>query len=222
LRFGGEKGRDIRGIDLAEVRLLQSSAAWGREEAESIVARARDGEEGAYLAIFNRYAKPVQAFIFNLLGDRGRAEELTQETFYRAFRRLESMRPETELSTWLFGIARNVVRESIKGRYREQRRIAPEDPAGLNLEDQRLGADQLLISNEFQQAIGRALDALSLDHRLVFVLKAFHSMSYQEISRITGCSVGKLKTDLRRARQEIRRRLGPYLQDSGVKSRGEP
>jgi RNA polymerase sigma-70 factor (ECF subfamily) len=209
-------------MDLAEVRLLQSSAAWRREETENIVARARDGDEEAFLAIFNRYAKPVQAFIFNLLGDRGRAEELTQETFYRAFRRLESMRPETELSTWLFGIARNVVRESIKGKYREQRRSAPEDPAGLNLEDQRLGADQLLISSEFQQAIGRALDSLSLDHRLVFVLKAFHNMSYQEISRITGCSIGKLKTDLRRARLDIRRRLRPYLRDSGVKSRGEP
>jgi RNA polymerase sigma-70 factor, ECF subfamily len=207
---------------LAEVRLLQSSAAWGREEAENIVARARDGDEEAFLAIFNRYAKPVQTFIFNLLGDRGRAEELTQETFYRAFRRLESMRPDTELSTWLFGVARNVVRESIKGKYKEQRRTALGDPAGPNLEDQRIGADQLLISSEFQQAIRRALDALSLDHRLVFILKAFHSMSYQEISRITGCSIGKLKTDLRRARQEVRRRLRPYLRDSGVKARGEP
>jgi RNA polymerase sigma-70 factor (ECF subfamily) len=207
---------------LAEVRLLHSSAAWGRKEAENIVARARDGDEEAFLAIFNRYAKPVQTFIFNLLGDRGRTEELTQETFYRAFCRLESMRRETELSTWLFGIARNVVRESIKGKYKEQRRTAPEDPADLNLEDQRIAADQLLISSEFRRAIGRALDALSLDHRLVFVLKAFHSMSYQEISRITGCSIGKLKTDLRRARQEIRRRLRPYLRDSGVKSRGEP
>jgi RNA polymerase sigma-70 factor, ECF subfamily len=202
---------------LAEVRLLQSSAPWGREEAENIVARAREGDEEAFLAIFNRYAKPVRTFIFNLLGDRGRADELTQETFYRAFRKLGSMRPETELSNWLFGIARNVVRESIKGKYKEQGRTALDDPASLNLEDQRIGADELLISSEFQQAIRRALDAVSLDYRLVFVLKAFHSMSYQEISRITGCSIGKLKTDLRRARQEIRRRLRPYL-DSGVKS----
>ena len=107
-----------------EVRLLQSSAGWGREEAEHIVALARGGDEDAFHAIFNRYGKPVHAFIFNLLGDRGSAEELTQETFCRAFRRLRSMRKETELSTWLFGIARNVVREAIKGKYRERRRTA--------------------------------------------------------------------------------------------------
>jgi len=216
----GNPQEDNRGIGLAKV--LQISAVWGREEAENIVARARGGDEDAFHAIFNRYAKPVHTFIFNLLGDHGRAEELAQETFYRAFRRLDSMRPETELSTWLFGIARNVVRESIKGKYKERRRTGLDDPASLRLEDPRTGADQLLISGEFHHAIGSALDALSLDHRLVFVLKVFHSMSYEEISRITGCSTGKLKTDLHRARLEVRRRLRPYLRDSGVKSRSEP
>ena len=88
--------------------------------------------------------------------------------------------------------------------------------------DPRIGADELLISDEFHQAIGRALDALNLDYRLVFVLKVFHNMSYEEISRITGRATGKLKTDLHRARQEVRRRLRSYLKVPGVKSRGEP
>jgi RNA polymerase sigma-70 factor (ECF subfamily) len=56
-----------------------------------------------------------------------------------------------------------------------------------------------------------ALSALDEDKRLVFTLRIFHQRSYEEIAEITGFSIAKLKTDLHRARAEMRRRLGPYL-----------
>src|SRR5215471_5707868 len=81
-----------------------------------LVARACQGDHEAFRLIFERYSRPVLSFIYDLVGDRDLAEELAQETFVRAYRSLKSLREETKLSTWLFGIAKNVSRESLRAR----------------------------------------------------------------------------------------------------------
>jgi RNA polymerase sigma-70 factor (ECF subfamily) len=161
--------------------------------------------------IFNRYSKPLLSFIYNLVGDRDQAEELVQETFVRAYRRLGSMRDGRHLSSWLFGIARNVVREAVKRKYSERTAVVLEQGGGLDLRDTRVGPDEPILADELSRAIQGALAGLPEDGRVVFVLKVLHRMRYQEISRVTGSSVGKLKTDLHRARLQMRRQLMHYL-----------
>src|SRR6266496_4258956 len=73
-----------------------------------LVARACEGDQEAFRLIFERYSRPVISSIYDLVSDRELAEELTQETFVRAYRSLRTMREETKLSTRLFGIAKNV------------------------------------------------------------------------------------------------------------------
>src|SRR6267378_3941208 len=81
-----------------------------------LIAQACQGDEEAFRLIFERYSRPVISFLYDLVSDRGLAEELTQETFVRAFRSLHALREETKLSTWLFGIAKNVAREALRAR----------------------------------------------------------------------------------------------------------
>mgnify|MGYP003693563631 CR=1 FL=1 len=64
------------------------------------------------------------------LSDRELAEELTQETFVRAYRSLKTLRSETKLSTWLFGIAKNVARESLRARIRQNQHVDLDDQSG--------------------------------------------------------------------------------------------
>ena len=87
-----------------------------------LVTRVCQGDADAFRLIFERYSRPVISFIYDMVNDRGLAEELTQETFVRAFRAIHTMRAETKLSTWLFGIARNVARESLRARARRDSR----------------------------------------------------------------------------------------------------
>jgi len=205
---------------LTEVRTLSSPEFGVREDVQGILTRARAGDADAFHAVFIRYSKPVLSFIYSQLGNRAHAEELTQETFIRAYQRLFSMHGNTQLSTWLFGIARNVVREAIKEKYRDQRKVELDQPLSRTLRDIRTGPDQQLIAGELNLKIQKALAALSEDHRVVFVLKVLHRMRYKEISRITGASIGKLKTDLHRARLEMRQRLVPYLSEQTAGKRG--
>src|SRR6266536_4889190 len=97
-----------------------------------LVARACQGDQEAFRLIFERYSRPVISFIYDLVGDRELAEELTQETFVRGFRNLRTLRAETKLSTWLFGIAKNVARESLRARARHNQHLDLEDKAVLD------------------------------------------------------------------------------------------
>jgi len=178
---------------------------------EELIARARRGEDEAFRLIFDRYGRPIISFIYDMVGRRDLAEELTQETFVRAYKNLKALRDDTKLSTWLFGIAKNVARESLRYKYRETDKVGIDDDHVIELSDGKLPPDRQLLDKELNGVIRDALGALDEDKRLVFTLKIFQQRSYEEISAITGSSIPKLKTDLHRARAEMRRRIQPYL-----------
>lgn len=175
-----------------------------------LVTRVCAGDSEAFRLIFERYSRPVISFIFDMVNDRALAEELTQETFVRAFRAIRTMRRETKLSTWLFGIARNVARESLRARARAINHIDLADKSVMDLSDHKPVPVEGVLSKELNDVIRRSLAELDEDKRLVFTLKVLHQCSYDEIAEITGFSLAKLKTDLHRARAEMRRRIGAY------------
>ena len=175
-----------------------------------LVTRVCEGDAEAFRLIFERYSRPVISFIFDMVNDRGLAEELTQETFVRAFRAIHTMRAETKFSTWLFGIARNVARESLRARVRAGNHVDLGDKSVMDLSDKKPVPVEGLLSKELNELIRRSLAALDEDKRMVFTLKVLHQYSYEEIAMITGFSLAKLKTDLHRARAEMRKRISPY------------
>jgi RNA polymerase sigma-70 factor (ECF subfamily) len=200
-------------IDTRKV-VSQSGALAGflMNGSEQLTARARCGDEEAFRLIFDRYARPIISFLYDMVGQRELAEELTQETFVRAYKSLNRLRDDSKLSTWLFGIAKNVARECIRSRGREERKVVIEEHSTLELLDQQPAPEGLLLNKELNGIIHSALNSLPEDKRTVFVLKVLHQKSYEEISDITGSSIAKLKTDLHRARAEMRERIRPYLE----------
>jgi RNA polymerase sigma-70 factor, ECF subfamily len=178
---------------------------------QNLIARARTGDREAFGLLFERHARPVLAFLYNLLGRRDMAEELTQETFVRAYRGLPEFRDEAKFSTWLFGIAKNVAREWIRSAEGWRQSSSCDVTSVSGQGDFSSPADELL-GKELNAAMVIALRSLNGDRRAVFVLKVFHHHSYQEIVEVTGFSLAKVKTELHRARAEMRQRMRPYLE----------
>src|SRR5215212_1262213 len=118
-----------------------------------LVTRVRQGDADAFRLIFERYSRPVISFIYDMVNDRALAEELTQETFVRAFRSIRTMRAETKLSTWLFGIARNVARESIRARARAVSHVDLADKSVMDLSDNKPVPVDGLLSKELNELI---------------------------------------------------------------------
>lgn len=168
-------------------------------------------DHDAFRQIFDRYARPVTSFIYDMVGQRELAEELAQETFVRAYKGMGGLRDETKLSTWLFGIAKNVAYESLRAR-RRRSTVGIDEVTETQVRDGAPLPEGQLLNKELSSVIEKALAALDDDKRMVFTLKIYQQKSYDEIAEITGFSIAKLKTDLHRARAEMRRRIGPYLE----------
>ena len=117
-----------------------------------LVTRVCQGDSDAFRLIFERYSRPVISFIYDMVNDRALAEELTQETFVRAFRSIHTMRAETKLSTWLFGIARNVARESLRARARANNHVDLADKSVMDLSDDKPVPVDGLLSKELNDA----------------------------------------------------------------------
>ena len=178
---------------------------------EDVIARARHGDPEAFRLIFERYARPILSFIYDLVGQRELAEDLTQEAFVRAYRGLHALRDEARLSTWLFGIARNVARESFRSRPKDNRKVEMDDDQVTRLKDDKLLPDGQLLNRELNGVIHEALEKLDEDKRVVFALKVFYpifaadgrtvaSESFDNTVRLWDLATGK---ELRRLKAQI-------------------
>ncbi|HEX8707648.1 MAG TPA: RNA polymerase sigma factor [Pyrinomonadaceae bacterium] len=192
-------------------RTKNHSGALMNNSAE-IVRRVCQGDDEAFRLIFERYAQRIVSFVFHLVGSYELAEELAQETFIRAYRNMERLRDASKLSSWLFGIAHNVVRESYPARQKEHRRVPIDDPLVGETRDEQPSLDGQLLGKELEQLVTGILEKLTEDQRLVFTLKVFQQRSYEEIAEITGFSIPNVKTVLHRARVEVQRRMHPFLE----------
>ena len=181
---------------------------------EELISRVRAGDEEAFRLIFERYARSVVRFIYGMVGDTDLAEELMQETFVRAYNNRNNLRDDTKLAGWLFGIARNITLNALRSRRLVTNKLTADDFAASAVADGELSPAEQLLNKELDSIIGRALQTLTEDKRMVFTLKVLQQKSYEEIAEITGHSIAKLKIDLHRAKAEMRKLVRPYLEIS--------
>lgn len=196
------------------VASLSLSAETLMDSSEDLIRRVQSGDTTAFRQIYERHHRFILRFLYGMVGEISLAEELTQETFVRAFTSISAMRNEAKLSTWLGGIARNVASNSFRSRRRENRNVEIDSQQIIELSDNMPLPDDQLLNIELQDVIRDALRQLSEDKRLVFVLKVLQQKSYEEVAEITGSSIPKLKSDLHRAKAEMQKMIRPYLEAS--------
>lgn len=181
---------------------------------EELIARARSGDEEAFRLIYERYARSVVRFIYGMVAEVDLAEELMQETFVRAYNNRNNLRDDAKLAAWIFGIARNITLNVLRSRRVVADKLGDPDCPEMEVAGTEPSPDEQLLSKELDYVIGKALKTLTKDRRLVFTLKVLQQKSYEEIAEITGYSVAKLKTDLHRAKAQMRELIRPYMEIS--------
>jgi len=194
------------------VNSLEAYAGVWMDSAEELIAGVRRGDENAFQLIFEQHHRFVFRFLYGMVGERRVAEELTQETFMQAYKNIGSLREEAKLLSWLCGIARNIALHSLRSRPGKNQWIGIDDQELAQLKDTQLTAETRMLNAELKAVIHDALAALDEDKRAVFTLKVLQQMSYEEIAEVTGFSIPKLKTDLHRAKAQMRRLIRPYLE----------
>ena len=171
-------------------------------EDQAAVERVLAGDESAFEAIVRRWQGPLIQLAYRFCRDRGRAEDMAQEAFLRAFRALGSWRRESAFSTWLFALATNLYCS-------ELRRIpAPTVPLDdIVARSGALPADVRLQHEQQERELHRAVLALPPKYREAVILFYFHEMDVPAAARSLGIPEGTLKARLSRGRDILQRKL---------------
>jgi RNA polymerase sigma-70 factor (ECF subfamily) len=137
------------------------------------------------------------------------AEELTQEAFLTAIRKIDFYRtgPDGGLKAWLFRIATNLALDALRRDRRVQMPSFEESELGETLADDQAGPQELLERSQDSHEFARALMELTPAQRTIFLLKEQEEMSLLEISRVCGCNANAVKQSLFRARATLRKKL---------------
>ncbi len=169
-----------------------------------VVRAAKAGDLVAFESLVRRYQADVYRFTLHLIRDGTAAEEITQDTFVRAYRSLGRYRGDSRFSTWLFSIARNCVRDEFR-RSARQARLTKRLEAGERSEPR--------VEATTAPEIHEALAALPRELLEPVVMIDMFGLSYREVSKATGVSEGTIKSRMHRARQQLADMLGPDAKD---------
>jgi RNA polymerase sigma-70 factor, ECF subfamily len=172
---------------------------------EELLRAAASGEQTAFHDLMRRHEDRVFALALRMCGERADALDATQESFIRAFRQAGKFRGDSAFSTWLYRIAVNCCNDLLRKRKRapvpEDDLPEPEAPSSASFED-RVAA---------RIDVKEALAALNPDYREAVAMFDIGGIPYDEIARLTGVSVGTVKSRISRGR----RRLAQLLEHPG-------
>ncbi|WP_255550872.1 RNA polymerase sigma factor [Granulicella sp. dw_53] len=167
------------------------------------------------------YEPRLLRYVAFSLGDQDLAETITQDCFMKAYAGRSSFRGDCSVSTWLFSIANNLIRDQLRTkkfqfwrkahtRTVEITELASFLPSGAS------SPENTLLVKERTQQVKKALEDLSVNQRRIFLLKFSEEMDLDEISQSLGMPINTVKTHLRRAITAIRSRLGG-TQSGGIR-----
>ncbi len=160
-----------------------------------LLAAARAGDVTAFEALYRANVAWVYGLCLRMLGDRGRAEETTQDTFVRAWQRLASFRGDSSFSTWLYRVAVNTAASALRSQRSRPRGSADLDGLEVALRP---------APSEARIDLERAIALLPAGARSVLVLHDVEGLRHEEIAEVLGCAVGTSKAQLHRARRMLK------------------
>jgi RNA polymerase sigma-70 factor (ECF subfamily) len=179
---------------------------------ELLLERAGDGDQAAFLELYERHRQPIFHFAYRLLGSVEIAEDVTHDCFLSLIRKPENFRSERGgLRTYLFAAARNLALKHFRNLGRE---TALDDVSEEPRVSERQQPLRRLLDEELAFEVRQAILGLPPLQREALVLFEYEGLALSEIADVVGADVGAVKARLFRARESLRNTLGSYLNSS--------
>jgi RNA polymerase sigma-70 factor, ECF subfamily len=172
-----------------------------------LIGQVLAGDPRAERALYDAHVDRVYRLVYRMVDDMHRAQDYTQETFIRAFRRLADFRGESALSTWICSIAISVTLNGLRSLKR-----AREREVGLD-DVPAIGARTAQAEPDLKMRMTQAIDRLPEGYRTVFVMHDVEGYTHQEIAETLGVQPGTSKAQLFRARARLREALADFARD---------
>jgi len=199
-----------RSREITELRELDDTA---------LVNAYLTGESRSFDVLVERYQTRLLNFVYRIVGDRERAEDLVQEVFIRVHRHLGRFDRSKKFSTWIYTIASNLGKNELRNRSRNPLVLFTSITQGwddeerpLEFEDPTARPDDQFRKRHVKELVEQTVSRLPKHHKEVFVLREIDRRSYEEIAEITHCNLGTVKSRLNRARNSFAEIIEPALQ----------
>jgi len=175
-----------------------------------LLKQAGEGEQAAFLELYDRYRDPIFRFAYRLLGSVEVAEDVTHDCFLSLIRKPGNFRPElASLKTYLYAAARNLALKHFRDQGRE---MGLDEISEEPKESPRRGPLRKVLDEELATQVREAILSLPPLQREALVLFEYEGLSLNEVAEVAGTDTGAIKARLYRAREGLRRMLRPYLE----------
>ncbi len=166
-----------------------------------VIHQVLQGDVESFRLIVERYERPIVRMIRNIINNRDSCEDIAQDVFFTAYRKLASFDPaRSNFSTWLFTIARNKSINALRKRRPLSMSELPQNSDTHNPSDE-------LAEREFFDKLDAGLEALTSAQKRAFVLAEFEELSYEDIAQIEGVRIGTIKSRINRAKKKLAKAL---------------
>lgn len=188
---------------------------------EELLRAYRDGDSEAFKQLFHRYRGPLFNFLLRRVGDRGRAEELYQDSWTKVIERCGAFRGDSKFSTWLYTIARNAcIDHQRKMKFRghaslDETQRGADQPRVERVANPGLAPDQLASGQALRERIRIAVEALPEEQREVFLLRQLQGLGFREIAEVVGVPVNTVKSRMRYALERLQLGLDDLREQAG-------
>lgn len=186
---------------------------------ETITA-IREGDSSAFDLLVQKYENRVFHHCLRMVGDREESTDLTQEVFLKVFRNIHKYEHGYAFYTWLYRITVNCCIDHFRNSKRKIKKIPlsqldgranSDNDRDQDIPDEKFGPELNVMNTELRDMLNTAVGNLSESLRSTIILKEIEGFSYAEISEISECSIGTVKSRMHRAREELRDVLTPYI-----------
>ncbi len=177
-----------------------------------LVQKCQAGEMDAFQELVSRYHQKIYVVLSGLLRNREDAQEVAQEAFFRAYRKIKSFQGGSSFYTWLYRIAVNMAIDSQRRQKRNPLDFR-ETMDGLFEEQNEVARDPFsdVHDRELREKLVSAINDLTPEHRAVIILRTVEGLSYKDIGEILGCSEGTVMSRLHYARKRLQEKLSAFL-----------
>lgn len=177
----------------------------------TLIEAFQQGDEFAFVGIYNRYKGGVYAFCLKMLLDSDQAQDVMQDTFLRVYENRARLLKTASFKSWLFTIARNQCLNKLR---RSSRHVQFDEQAERKLitSDTPISA---MEKNEQIRFVSQFLESLNPEYREVLILREYQNLSYEEIAAVTRSTMSAVKSRLFKARRKLAMLMGQSWNQDG-------
>ena len=191
----------------------QSKKQTNKEADLALVRRAKKGDYRAFDLLVLKYQSRIVSIAFKFVKEIQLAEDISQESFIKAYRSIDSFREESAFYTWLYRITANTAKNYLVSKGRRKESSISELSISENEDFFELptndSPEQILMAQSLKDTIYDALSGLPEDTRTALSLREFEGLNYEEIAEIMNCPVGTVRSRIFRGREALENLISP-------------